>query len=121
MESLTLTGFLKHVAEKFPSHRAISTSGKFDITHARLQELVERAASQLVSAGVKPGDVVALTFPNTIEFVIMFLAVIRVRATAAPLNSAYMPEEFEFYLSDSESKLLLTAKEGNEAACCRLS
>lgn len=46
----------------------------------------------------------------------MFLAVIRVRATAAPLNSAYMPEEFEFYLSDSESKLLLIAKEGNKAA-----
>lgn len=46
----------------------------------------------------------------------MFLAVVRVRATAAPLNSAYMPEEFEFYLSDSESKLLLIAKEGNEAA-----
>ncbi|KAM3382035.1 oxalate-CoA ligase [Capsicum galapagoense] len=116
MECLTLTGFLKHVAEKYPSHRAISVSGRFDITHARLQQLVERAASQIVATGVKPGDVVALTFPNTIEFVIMFLAVIRARATAAPLNSAYMAEEFEFYLSDSESKLLLTAKEGNEAA-----
>lgn len=46
----------------------------------------------------------------------MFLAVIRVRATAAPLNSAYTFEEFEFYLSDSESKLLLTSKEGNEPA-----
>lgn len=64
---MTLTGLLKHVAEKFPSRRAISTSGKFDITHARLQQLVERAASHLVSAGVKHGDVIALTFPNTIE------------------------------------------------------
>lgn len=46
----------------------------------------------------------------------MFLSVIRVRATAAPLNAAYTFDEFEFYLSDSESKLLLTSKEGNEAA-----
>lgn len=46
----------------------------------------------------------------------MFLAVIRVRATAAPLNAAYTSDEFEFYLSDSESKLLLTAKEGNVPA-----
>lgn len=46
----------------------------------------------------------------------MFLAVIRARATAAPLNSAYTTEEFEFYLSDSESKLLLTPLEGNEPA-----
>nr|GLL17247.1 oxalate--CoA ligase-like [Ipomoea trifida] len=44
------------------------------------------------------------------------MATIRVRATAAPLNAAYTEEEFVFYLSDLESKLLLTPKEGNEAA-----
>jgi acyl-CoA synthetase (AMP-forming)/AMP-acid ligase II len=112
----TLTGLLKHVADKFPDRRAISVAGKFDITHSRLNHLIDHAASSLVAAGVKPHGVVALTFPNTVEYVIMFLAVIRVRATAAPLNQAYTAEEFEFYLSDSESKLLLTGKEGNEAA-----
>ncbi|KAK0597109.1 hypothetical protein LWI29_021892 [Acer saccharum] len=112
----TLTGLLKQVAGEFPSRRALSVSGKFDLTHSRLQELVERAASRLVSAGVNAGDVVALTFPNTVEFVVMFLAVIRARATAAPLNAAYTSEEFEFYLSDSESKLLLTSIEGNAPA-----
>nr|WOX58872.1 4-coumarate-CoA ligase 3 [Phyla nodiflora] len=116
MAMSTLTGLLKHVAGTFPSRRAISVSGKFDLTHAQLNHLVERAAAHLVASGVKPGDVVALTFPNTVEFVIMFLAVIRARATAAPLNSAYTFDEFQFYLSDSQSRLLLTSKEGNEAA-----
>lgn len=46
----------------------------------------------------------------------MFLAVIRCRATAAPLNPAYTAEEFEFYLSDSESKLLVTSPEGIQSA-----
>lgn len=46
----------------------------------------------------------------------MFLAAIRVRATAAPLNAAYTFDEFEFFLSDSDSKLLITSKEGNEPA-----
>lgn len=46
----------------------------------------------------------------------MFLAVIRCRAVAAPLNAAYTAEEFEFYLTDSESKLLLTSIEGNKPA-----
>lgn len=32
------------------------------------------------------------------------------------MNAAYTAEEFEFYLSDSESKLLVTSKEGNEPA-----
>ncbi|XP_050225818.1 probable CoA ligase CCL9 [Mercurialis annua] len=112
----TLTGLLKRVAGEFPDNRAVSVSGKFDLTHSQLNELVEHAASRLVAAGIKPGDVVALTFPNTIEFVVMFLAVIRARATAAPLNAAYTDEEFEFYLSDSESKLLLTPQEGNASA-----
>lgn len=53
----------------------------------------------------------------------MFLAVIRARGVAAPLNSAYTQEEFEFYLSDSESKLLLTDSKGNasvQAAASKL-
>ncbi|XP_062146328.1 probable CoA ligase CCL9 [Alnus glutinosa] len=116
MENLSLTGLLKRAASDFPTRRALSVSGKFDLTHARLHELVDHAASLLLAAGISPGDVVALTFPNTVEFVVAFLAVIRCRATAAPLNSAYTAEEFEFSISDSEAKLLITPKEGNKSA-----
>ncbi|KAE8732310.1 Oxalate--CoA ligase [Hibiscus syriacus] len=116
METVTLTGLLNKAATDFPNRRALSVSGKFDLTHAQLQRLIDHAASLLVTSGILPGDVVALTFPNTVELVIMFLAVIRCRATAAPLNPAYTAEEFEFYLSDSESKLLLIPAEGIKAA-----
>lgn len=67
MESLTLTGLLKQVAVEFPSRRALSLSGKFDLTYARFHQLIEGAASRLLAAGVNAGDVVALTFPNTVE------------------------------------------------------
>ena len=123
MENQTLTGLLKKVASEFPNRRALSVSGKFDLTHARLQELVDHAASLLIASGIGPNDTVALTFPNTVELVVMFLAVIRCRATAAPLNPAYTAEEFEFYLSDSESKLLITPEvpiQGVKAAATKL-
>ncbi|KAL9320152.1 hypothetical protein ACSQ67_011991 [Phaseolus vulgaris] len=113
---MTLTSLIRHVAAKFPYRRAISVAGKFDLSHSRLHSLTESAAARLVAAGIKPGDAVALVFPNTVEFVVMFLAVIRARATAAPLNPAYTAEEFEFYLSDSDSKLLVTSLEGNTPA-----
>ncbi|XP_039124673.1 oxalate--CoA ligase [Dioscorea cayenensis subsp. rotundata] len=116
IEGFTLTGMLKKAATDFPSRRAIAVPTKFDLTHARLQALIDSAATRLTAAGILPSDVVALTFPNTVELVIMFLAVIRARAVAAPLNAAYTQEEFEFYLSDSESKLLITNSEGNAAA-----
>lgn len=63
----TLTGLLQSVGKTFPSRRAISLAGKFDLTHTHLNELVESAADHLISAGIKPNDVVALTFPNTVE------------------------------------------------------
>ncbi|EEF51169.1 AMP dependent CoA ligase, putative [Ricinus communis] len=116
METLTLTGLLKKSAAEFPNNRAIHVSRKLDLTHSQLQHLIDHAASLLVASGVSPGHVVALTFPNTVEYVIMFLAVIRCRAIAAPLNPAYTAEEFEFYLSDSESKLLITSQEGIQSA-----
>ncbi|KAG0453062.1 hypothetical protein HPP92_025726 [Vanilla planifolia] len=116
MAEQTLTGSLKRAAAEYPSLRALSVPGKVEIEYSHLDALIESAASCLIASGIKPGDVVALTFPNTIEFVIMFLAVIRSRGTAAPLNPAYTQEEFEFYLSDSESKLLITNKDGNRAA-----
>ena len=67
---MTLTGLLRDVAAKFPSRRAISVAGKFDLTHSRLHQLVESAAARLVAAGIKPGDVIALTFPNTVEVIL---------------------------------------------------
>ena len=67
MEALTLTGLMKQKAAEFPSGRALSASGKFDLTHSRLDELVDKAASLLIASGINPGDVVALTFPNTVE------------------------------------------------------
>ena len=47
---------------------------------------------------------------------ILFLAMIRVKAVATPLNSAYTEEEFEFYLEDSRSKMLIVPIEGNLSA-----
>lgn len=75
MENCTFTGLLKKAASEFPRCRALSVSGKFDLTHERLQELIEHAAARLVDAGVKAGDVVALTFPNTVEVRILIFAI----------------------------------------------
>lgn len=67
MEGMTLTGLLTKAAGEFPSRRALSVPGKLELTHARLRDLIDSAAAHLVSSGVRPADVVALTFPNTVE------------------------------------------------------
>ena len=84
--TLTLTGLLKQKAEEFPSRRALSVSGKLDLTHARLDELIDKAASLLLASGINPGDVVALTFPNTIE------------VSFPPRNEGEFEVSFKFWL-----------------------
>eukprot|EP01018_Ginkgo_biloba_P033348 Gb_20189 [translate_table: standard] len=113
---LTLTALLNKASEEFSERKALIVPGKFEVTYAELQRLVNKCAALLRSAGVRNGDVVALSFPNSLEYVILFMAVIRARAIAAPLNSAYTEEEFEFYLEDSRSKMLLVPVEGNSNA-----
>lgn len=75
IEGFTLTGMLKKAATDFPSRRAIAVPTKFDLTHARLQALVDSAATRLTAAGILPSDVVALTFPNTVEVLFLSLSV----------------------------------------------
>lgn len=58
-----------------------------------------------------------LRFGFLVQFVVVFIAVARVRAIAAPLNAAYTEDEFKFFLEDANSTLLLVpGAEGNKAA-----
>lgn len=51
-----------------------------------------------------------------LEYVVAFLAVTWARAIAAPLNSSYERDEFNFYLEDAQSKLLIVPARGNAKA-----
>ncbi|CAM6097231.1 unnamed protein product [Calypogeia fissa] len=124
MAPLTVHALLSKAGSEYGDKLALSVPGGAQLTHSELQIAIEKAAIQLKGAGVKPGDLVSLAFPNSLEFVVVFLAVIRVRATAAPLNAAYTADEFQFFMEDADSKLLLVpGKEGNtpaEEAAARL-
>lgn len=70
------------------------------VSYRELRDGVQRIASQLAGAGVRPGDSVAMTFFNTPEMVICFLGIVAAGAAAAPLNPAYTTDEFSAYLTD---------------------
>eukprot|EP00271_Cylindrocystis_brebissonii_P014451 TRINITY_DN357_c0_g1_i1.p1 TRINITY_DN357_c0_g1~~TRINITY_DN357_c0_g1_i1.p1 ORF type:complete len:1129 (-),score=242.08 TRINITY_DN357_c0_g1_i1:382-3768(-) len=104
----TLPLILQNAASKFGDRSAlIVMDGGPQLSYSELEAAVEAVAGQLRALGVQPGKMVSLAFPNTLEFVVAFLAVTRVRATAAPLNAAYTEEEFRFFMEDVESSLLL--------------
>ena len=61
----------------------------------------------------------SIVLPNSLEFMVVFLAVARAGAIAAPLNSAYTTDEFHFYMEDAEAQLAILPEgehAGREAA-----
>lgn len=65
---------------------------------------------KLAQFGIAPHDAVSIALPNSFEFVVAFLATAKQRAIAAPLNPAYKQDEFEFYIDDLKSSLVLLPK-----------
>lgn len=83
----------------------IAGTDKF-LSYLQLRESVARVCEEIAKF-TKKGDVISLILPNSVEFVVSFLAVTWAGAIAAPLNEAYRKDEFLFYLQDSGAKAVL--------------
>jgi acyl-CoA synthetase (AMP-forming)/AMP-acid ligase II len=93
----------------------ISPETGTSLTYKDLRTQVRAAADVFASAGIRPGDRVAIALPNGIPVLVCFLAA-SIAGTAAPLNLAYRYDEFVFYLDDTKAKLLIVPPEGGDDA-----
>ncbi|RUP08275.1 acyl--CoA ligase [Hyphomicrobium sp.] len=101
--STTLHDLLKAGEDQAPAIRA---SGAEPLTYAGFRTLVMRTIARLNEFGIGRGDRVAIVLPNGPEMATAFVATASA-ATAAPLNPAYRADEFDFYMSDINTKALI--------------
>ncbi len=87
---------------------ALSAPGRPTLTHGGLRELVAATLATLNAAGAGHNDRVAIVLDNGPEMAACFIACAAGTASA-PLNPAYRADEFEFYLSDLDAKLLIVS------------
>ncbi|MFF4764462.1 AMP-binding protein [Streptomyces sp. NPDC001292] len=83
----TLGDFVDEHAEGRPDHPALRI-GEETLTYRQLAQQVGSVAGGLAEQGVGAGDRVALLLPNCVEFVITWLALGRIGAVAAPVNTS---------------------------------
>ena len=75
------------------------------LTYRTLAEQIERLAEQLRSAGLRPGDCVAMVLPNGLEFLVVFLAIAEAGRIAAPLNPAYKTDELRIFSEITRTRI----------------
>src|SRR5262249_30291952 len=84
----TLADYVASHAHSRPGHLALRVDGQA-LPYGQLHDQVIRVAAGLEAAGVRQGEHVALLLPNCCEFVISWLALSRLGAVTAPLNTAF--------------------------------
>jgi fatty-acyl-CoA synthase len=99
---------------KFPKRIAlIGESGQ--CTYAELDEQANRLANYFLARGLGAGDKVALLAKSSINWVVAFVAIAKVRAVCVPLNYRLTAEEVVNSISDAKCRFVLTTANYRES------
>ncbi|KAI1344790.1 peroxisomal-coenzyme A synthetase [Xylariaceae sp. FL0016] len=85
------------------------------ITYQQLLAECSSFQKKLAAIGIAHGSPVSIATVNSYEFIVSFLAASWQRGIAAPLNPAYKQDEFEFYIDDIKSAVVLVPKGAYQA------
>ncbi|MFV0351008.1 MAG: AMP-binding protein [Oscillospiraceae bacterium] len=78
-------------------------------TYAQADAETKRLAKGYLALGVKKGDTVALLAPNSSDWCLSFLALVRIGATVVSVNTNFKARELAYVIKDSGAVLLVTA------------
>ncbi len=111
---LTLDELLKRYAKEMALDLAVvETRDGSDatLTWQELFDRVERMATLLLGLDVQPGESVAYQLANTLDFVVVSLAILRIGAVCCPLMPIFREREVAFCLRRSRARVLVVPDE----------
>ena len=95
------------VADRHPHEIAVADNAR-ELTYQALLDDVERVAARLYAAGVRPGHLVAVCVPRSVELVVGLLATWRVGAAYVPIDLDHHAARISRILDDSAVTTMLT-------------
>ena len=108
-ETLLLPTLLKQRAETDPQRVFLQHTDGSQLTYGQLDDLVRRWMSELVAAGVSPGDRVSTLLPPSFDAVAVWMATARLGAVETPTNTALRGEFLAHVLRDCEPRCIVAA------------
>lgn len=99
--------FLEQAGET-PRKTAVFYLGT-SFSYARILKDVQRMSSALTRLGIKEGDKVILYIPNSIQWIVSWLAVQWTGATAVPITPIYTSRDLQYIAEDTEATAIFCA------------
>jgi len=87
------------------------------ITYEDLTSRIDRVAAGLTQLGLKKGEVCGVFSPNSIDYAIAVLAMLRLGAIVTTANPQYLADELEPQLRDARTRFLFTVAGLQNVAC----
>ena len=102
--------YTSKVFEKYRDNEAlVYVEDNRRYTYEKLNYEVDMIAKSFISIGVKKGDHIALLSSNSPEWIIIFLATLKIGAVSVCLNVSATEEELDYMLKQSESTILIVS------------
>jgi len=102
---MNLAHFLDMAAARYPEKRAVICEEN-TITFGALKRRADELSAGLMRLGVTRGTPVTILSSNSIEYVEIIFALMKIGAVAVPLNHRLTKNELEILLEHSEAKIL---------------
>ncbi len=109
-DTIDLTTLLDAGLSSRPDEAALQSAAT-RWTWRELDRDADRVAKHLLAKGLKPGDRVASLMPNRNALLVFYLACLKARLVATPLNYRYMAPEIDHALRTTEASILLAHAE----------
>jgi long-chain acyl-CoA synthetase len=103
MATYNLSSLLEAGAAAHPDRDAI-VLGDIRLGYGLVNALANQVAGMLADRGIKPGDKVALTCPNTPHFTVAYFGILKAGAAVVPLNVLLKAREVAYHLNDSDAR-----------------
>ena len=102
----TLNGWLSDHAANTPDAIAIIHPGG-EVTYAELKSQVDQLTNGLQSLGLMKSDVVAVQLPNTLDFVVSYLAITAFGGVMQTIHMPYRDADIEFLLGHAQARAVI--------------
>ncbi|MEW7313920.1 enterobactin synthase subunit F [Buttiauxella gaviniae] len=104
----TLSQLIAEQANRTPDAPALADEN-YQFSYREMRGQVQALALQLISRGVKPGDVVAVALPRSVFLSLALQAIVEVGAAWLPLDTGYPDDRLTMMLEDAAPRLLVTS------------
>ena len=115
----TLRDCVSRLAREAPSRTAVTGAGP-PLTYADLHGKALSLAAGFRSLGLGPGDIVAAQLPNSVEFIVVYLATGYIGATLQTIHMPYRGAEVETLLAHSRAAAVVCLSQGKDGSPAEL-